>query len=219
MHPTLNILISAGPTRETIDPVRYISNRSSGKMGYALAEAAARLGHKTVLVSGPVSIKAPAGVTLVPVETAAEMACEIRRWAKKADIVIMAAAVADYTPVRTAAKKIKKTSAGMTLRLKRTEDILSWLGKNRRKGQAIVGFSAETDNIIPNALSKLKRKKADWIIANEVGAGKDRGFESDSNQATMISKDGKVVELPLQSKKLMARKIIDVIVEDSGATT
>jgi phosphopantothenoylcysteine decarboxylase/phosphopantothenate--cysteine ligase len=207
----MKILVSAGPTRENIDPVRYISNRSSGKMGYALAEAAAKLGHKVVLVSGPVSIRAPGNVELVNVDTAAEMAREIRRRSRGSDIIIMAAAVADYAPVRAATKKIKKTAAGMTLRLKRTEDILAWLGKNRRKNQIVVGFSAETDNLITNALSKLKRKKADWIIANEVGVRKDRGFESDSNQATMISKNGKVIELPLQSKNSLAKKILGVI--------
>ncbi len=206
----MKILLSAGPTREKIDPARYISNYSSGKMGYALAEYAVALGHETVLVSGPVWLDAPAGIRLIRVESSADMAREIRRESKNAALVIMAAAVADYRPAVRALQKIKKTKSKMTLKLEKTEDILEWLGKNKKKSQTIVGFSAETENLIENAVGKLIRKKIDWIIANEIGK-KDRGFSVDTNAVTMISKCGRKIEIPLGSKTLIAGKIMEIL--------
>ena len=206
----MKVLITAGPTREKIDPVRFISNFSSGKMGYALAEAASKEGHKVTLVSGPVSLVPPKFVKTVQVESAAEMACEIRRFAKSADLIIMVAAVADYTPVNFAKDKIKKKQSIFSIKLKKTEDILATLGKNKKKGQILVGFAAETSDLIKNAESKLEKKNLDWIVANKVGK-KDRGFTSDNNAATLLSKDGKRLSFPLQSKTSLAKKILKVV--------
>jgi len=206
----MRVLITAGPTREKIDPVRYISNYSSGKMGYALAETAMKKGHSVTLVSGPVSLVPPKSVRTIFVESAAEMAREVRRLAKSADLVIMAAAVADYTPAKFANDKIKKTNTSITLKLKRTEDILAGLGKTKRKGQLLAGFAAETSDLLKNACLKLARKNLDWIVANEVGK-KDRGFSADKNAVTMISRNGKKYSLPLQDKKSLAEKIIKIL--------
>ncbi|HBC87495.1 MAG TPA: bifunctional phosphopantothenoylcysteine decarboxylase/phosphopantothenate--cysteine ligase CoaBC [Lentisphaeria bacterium] len=210
----MKILITAGPTREKIDPVRYISNYSSGKMGYALAEAAVRKGHKVTLVSGPVSLVPPKSVKLISVESAAEMACEVRRLAKSADLIIMAAAVADYTSAKFAKDKIKKKKAVLSIKLKKTEDILAGLGKSKKKGQMLVGFAAETSDLLRNAKLKIEKKNLDWIVANEVGR-KDRGFSSDNNAATLISREGKKIVLPLQSKKLLAEEILKIIVRQA----
>lgn len=207
----MKVLISAGPTREKIDPARFISNFSSGKMGYALAAASAKSGLKTVLVSGPVSIKPPRNVKIINVESSAEMTCEIRREAKNSDIIIMAAAVADYRPLKYANEKIKKShSEKITIELEKTEDILASLGKNKKKGQILCGFSAETSKLVPNALKKLKSKNLDWIIANEIGRP-GRGFGCDTNEVIMISKDGEKVKFPLQKKRPLAEKILKLI--------
>ncbi|MFA6290270.1 MAG: bifunctional phosphopantothenoylcysteine decarboxylase/phosphopantothenate--cysteine ligase CoaBC [Victivallales bacterium] len=208
----MKILITAGPTREKIDPVRFISNYSSGKMGYALARTASKKGHEVTLVSGPVALVPPKSVRTVQVESAAEMAREVRRFAKSADLIIMAAAVADYAPSSFAKGKIKKTDAELSIKLRKTEDILASLGKHRRKGQILVGFAAETSNLISNAESKLENKNLDWIVANEVGK-KDRGFSSDNNAATLISRDGEKVKLPLQSKTSLAGKILRLVLK------
>jgi len=206
----MKILISAGPTIEKIDPARYISNFSSGKMGYALAKSAKSLRHDVVLVSGPVSIKEIHGVKTIHVESTADMACEIRRESRNADLVIMAAAVADYRPAKFAEQKIKKSNDKMILELEKTEDILAWLGRNRRRSQTIVGFSAETENLIENAVKKLKAKKIDWIVANEIGKN-DRGFSSDTNAVTLISKKGDTTEIPLMKKEKVAQRILGII--------
>ena len=203
----MKILISAGPTREKIDPVRFISNYSSGKMGYALAEAASRAGHAVTLVSGPVSLTPPDSVRTIHVESAAEMTREVRKYAKSADLIIMAAAVADYTPADFARDKIKKQNDYLTIKLKKTEDILASLGRQKKTGQILVGFAAETSDLLRNAEEKLRRKNLDWIVANEVGR-KDRGFTSDNNAATLISKDGRKVRFPLQKKFSLAEKIL-----------
>ena len=210
----MNILITAGPTRERIDPVRFISNRSSGKMGYALAEAVVNAGHDAVLISGPVSIPPPDGlIRYISVESAEEMACEVRKYANYADIIIMAAAVADYRPKAPTSEKIKKSDKSMTLELERTTDILAELGeKYSSDTKTVVGFAAETENLIENAQIKLKKKRLDWIIANDVSR-KDSGFQSDSNSVTMISAGGKVIEIPLMNKKEVAEKIIKEILE------
>ena len=211
----MKILISAGPTREKIDPVRYISNYSSGKMGYALVEAAVKEGHTVILVSGPVSLVPPKSVKTVQVESAAEMAREVRRFAKSADLIIMAAAVADYAPANFAKNKIKKKQEALSIKLRKTEDILANLGEHRKKGQILVGFAAETSDLIRNAESKLVKKNLDWIVANEVGK-KGRGFSSDNNAATLISRGGKKVKLPLQSKTSLAKKILSLVCEPTG---
>ncbi len=208
----MRILISAGPTREKIDPVRYISNYSSGKMGYALAEAAKAAGHEVLVVSGPVSEPEPAGVAVKKVESAAEMSAEMKKNLPWADLVIMAAAVADYRPAEAQKQKMKKTSDTLFLELERTEDILSSLSSMARPGQIIAGFAAETNDLLMNALEKLRTKKADWIIANDVGRS-DRGFSSDNNAVTMLSHNGDKIEMPLASKRNIAAGIIAALVE------
>jgi len=201
-----NILITAGPTRERIDPVRFISNRSSGKMGYALAKAAEKLCKNVTLISGPVNLTPPDGINVIQVESAKEMACEVRKAANSADLIIMAAAVADYRPKSPSDSKIKKSDSDMAIELERTTDILAELGKE--KGDKILaGFAAETDNVIKNAKEKLARKNLDWIIANDVSRS-DAGFQSETNEVTMISKNGNVIELPLQKKEKLAELIL-----------
>lgn len=209
----MRFLISAGPTREKIDAVRFISNRSSGKMGYALAEAARDAGGEVVLVSGPTRLTPPDNIAFILVENAAEMAAAIHAHAAESDIIIMAAAVADYRPVKTYAGKMKKANGNLTLELERTEDILLTLGRNKRTGQKLVGFAAETDDVLENAIGKLQRKNLDWIIANDVSCT-DRGFGSDHNAVTMISASGACDEVTLSDKKTVARRIIRKILED-----
>lgn len=210
----MKILVSAGPTREKIDLVRYISNFSSGKMGYAIAEAAAKLGHECVLISGPTALRPPKNVKFISVESADEMFGEIRRESKNSDIIIMAAAIADYKPKKMAASKIKKREQSITIELIKNPDILEWLGKNKKKGQIIVGFAAETENLIANAKEKLIKKNVDWIAANDVSR-KDAGFSSDKNEITMLSKSGEIIKLPLQSKKKLAVKILSQLLISS----
>lgn len=203
----MKILISAGPTREKIDPVRFISNHSSGKMGYALATAAKAAGGEVVLISGPTQLNPPDNITFVQVESAAEMAEAVHRYAPEADIIIMAAAVADYRPVKTYDCKMKKTPGNLMMEMERTEDILLNLGQHKRPNQKLVGFAAETDNVIENAVEKLKTKNLDWIIANDVSRH-DRGFGSDHNAVTMISANGDICEVVLSDKKTVARRIV-----------
>ncbi len=207
----MKIVISAGPTREAIDPVRYITNRSTGKMGYALASSAVLRGLDTVLVSGPVNLPAPGGlVRLVSVETAAEMADAMKREAESADIIIMCAAVADYRPKMVSDRKIKKNNSGMFLELEPTEDILQALGSMKRPDQLLVGFAAETDSVEQNALDKMKRKNLDWIAANRVGIP-GQGFESDTNAVVLFARDGRRIVLPLDSKERIGRQILDLL--------
>lgn len=198
------ILITAGPTREFFDPVRYISNRSSGKMGYALARAARRYGRVT-LISGPVALKPPSGVAFVRVVTAAEMAQEVFRRYREADVVIMAAAVCDYRPATTARHKIKKKQrpAGLRLELVPTVDILSELGRRKRPHQILVGFAAETDRLVANAQEKLRRKNLDLIVANDACA-----MEADTNRVALLYCDGRVERLPEMSKARVAGEIL-----------
>jgi phosphopantothenoylcysteine decarboxylase/phosphopantothenate--cysteine ligase len=207
-----NILITAGPTRERIDPVRFISNRSSGKMGYALAEAAEKLCKNVTLISGPVNLTPPNGVCFIQVESAEEMACEVRKAANSADMIIMAAAVADYRPKNPSSSKIKKSGSDMVIELERTTDILAELGKNK-DGKILIGFAAETENVIKNAEKKLDKKNLDWIISNDVSSC-DAGFQADTNRVTMISKQGDRVEIPLTHKTILAEIILKKI-EDS----
>ena len=206
----MKILITAGPTREAIDPVRFLSNRSTGKMGYALAQAAHELGYAVTLVSGPVVLTPPEGVTVVAVESAAEMAEAVKLRAASADLVIMAAAVADYRPKFRSAVKIKKGSDSLVLELERTEDILDTLGRSRHSGQILVGFAAETGDLLANAADKLARKHLDWVAANLVGVP-DRGFAADTNAVTLLGRSGAKIELALQSKLDLARKILAIV--------
>ena len=206
-------LISAGPTREKIDPIRFISNHSSGKMGYALAQAAKAAGGEVVLVSGPTQLTPPENITFVQVESAAEMAAAVHRYAPESDIIIMAAAVADYRPIKTFTGKMKKTPGNLMLELERTEDILMSLGQHKRPNQKLVGFAAETSNVVEHAIEKLKKKNLDWIVANDVSR-KDRGFGSDHNAVTMISANGDICEVALSDKKTVARRIIRKILQN-----
>jgi phosphopantothenoylcysteine decarboxylase / phosphopantothenate---cysteine ligase len=198
----LRILITAGPTREFLDPIRFISNRSSGKMGYALAEAAKAAGMKVTLVSGPVALTPPKNVTVVPVTTAEEMGQAVLNRFPECDVVIMTAAVCDFRPKQVARLKIKKNKFAGTLELVPTIDILAELGK-RKKNQFLVGFAAETDNHIRNACDKLQRKGLDLIVANDA-----RAMNSDTNKVTLICRNGASEELPEMSKKRVARAIV-----------
>ncbi len=206
------VLVTAGPTREYLDPVRYISNPSSGKMGYALARAAAAHGAQVTLVSGPVELPAVPGVTQINVVSSAEMAAAVLAIAGEADIIIGAAAPADFTPRTTATQKIKKTGvAGEMLELVPTTDILATAGASKRPGQLIVAFAAETERLEEYAAEKLVRKNADVIIANDVTAP-GAGFAADTNSAVLLTRDGGRVELKKQSKDAMAEQIIAFLV-------
>ena len=207
----MRVVISAGPTREAIDPVRFITNRSTGKMGYALAAAAVARGLETVLVSGPVALPRPAGLfRFDSVETAVQMSEAMKREAAEADLIIMCAAVADFRPKRVAPLKIKKHSAEMVLQLEPTEDVLLALGSMKRPEQTLVGFAAETDSIEQNALDKMRRKNLDWIAANKVGVP-GQGFESENNAGVLYSKKGDRHVLPLDSKSRIAEQILQII--------
>lgn len=203
----MKILISAGPTRERIDAVRFLSNRSTGKMGFALAGAAADAGFETVLVAGPVHLPTPAGVRRIDVESAAEMADAVKREAADADVVIMAAAVADYRPKQQISGKMKKQSGDLCLELERTEDILKSLGEKKRPNQILAGFAAETEDLETYALDKLKRKNLDWIAANDVSRN-DIGFGSDANAVTLYGKSGEKIQLPIAPKAEIAAALL-----------
>lgn len=208
----MRIVISAGPTREAIDPVRFITNRSTGKMGYAIAEAARERGLQVTLVSGPVNLERPAGVDFIQIESAADMAQAMKQAAETADIIVMAAAVADYRPKQYSTSKVKKSDGDMCIELERTEDILLSLGKNKKPGQIVVGFAAETDDLLKNAQGKLERKNLDFIAANIVGVP-GRGFAADTNAITLIARNGSQTEFALQSKKDLAGALIDHILK------
>ncbi|MCP3968462.1 MAG: bifunctional phosphopantothenoylcysteine decarboxylase/phosphopantothenate--cysteine ligase CoaBC [Lentisphaerae bacterium] len=209
----MKVLVTAGPTVERIDAVRFISNRSSGKMGYAIAEAARDCGCEVVLVSGPVNLDAPANIEVEQVESAAEMSQAVHKHAVDADIIVMAAAVADYTPKNKLDRKMKKQSGDLTIELERTEDILQTLGINKCPGQVLVGFAAETEDLIKYATEKLQRKNLDWIAANDVSAAR-RGFGTDTNEITLLSRNGKKISIPLADKKNVARKILKIILPE-----
>jgi len=204
------VLITAGPTREPIDPVRYLSNRSSGKMGYALAEAARLRGAEVVLVSGPVALTVPGGVEVVPVETAAQMYDAALAQAETADVIIAAAAVSDYRPAEAAGQKLKKTGTSPMLALTRTDDILAELGRRKRLGQILIGFAAETEDLLAGARLKLVSKNLDWIAANDVSA-EGAGFDGDTNIVTLLGKGGQEIALPLLTKREVAERILDTV--------
>jgi phosphopantothenoylcysteine decarboxylase/phosphopantothenate--cysteine ligase len=203
------VVVTAGPTYEDIDSVRYVGNRSSGKMGYAVAAEAARRGARVVLVSGPTHLAAPAGIEVVSVRSAHEMRGAVQQHAADADIVVMAAAVADYTPEARAAGKIEKSDAPMELRLVRTPDILAELGRGRRGGATpvLVGFAAESGDPVVRAREKLQRKQADFIVANDISRP-DAGFEVDMNAVTIVSAEAEQY-VPLSPKAEIAATILD----------
>lgn len=202
-------LITAGPTQESIDPVRYITNHSSGKMGYAIAKMARLRGAEVTLVSGPVNIKPFEGISVVPVKSAADMFEAVTSRSTEANVVIMCSAVADYTPAEYSDQKVKKHDGDMAIQLKRTQDILGWLGEHKPSGQTLVGFSMETENLIENSRAKLDKKHADMICANSIADG-NTGFAVDTNKVTLITNDA-VTELPLCSKEETADKILSHI--------
>lgn len=212
------VVVSAGPTREPIDPVRFLSNPSSGRMGFALAAEARRRGADVTLVTGPVELRPPDEVTVVRVTTTAEMKDAVLAAAQGASVVVMAAAPADWAPAARAPRKLKKTEAGLDLHLTLTPDILAELGRWWRVGAAggerrvLVGFAAETHDLAANARAKLRDKNADLIVANPVGGTADAGFGADTNRVSILGRDGSVEELPLMTKVDVARVVFDRIV-------
>ncbi|KAF0241669.1 MAG: phosphopantothenoylcysteine decarboxylase / phosphopantothenate--cysteine ligase [bacterium] len=206
-----HVLVSAGPTREHFDPIRYISNRSSGKMGYAIAKAALARGAEVTLVSGPVSLTPPSKVNLVKVTSAQEMYEAVLSYFEKATIVIKSAAVCDYRPKQQAEQKIKKTASEMMIELERTTDILAALGE-RKTHQVLVGFAAETQNVLEYAQGKLLKKNLDLIVANDVSAT-DAGFDTDTNRVVIVDRRGNQTTLPLMSKHQVADRLLDIVQE------
>ncbi len=205
------VLISAGPAKEDLDPVRYITNRSSGKMGYALALEAVKRGADVTLVSGETNLMPPINIKkFIKVRSAEDFYISISKIYNDYDIIIMAAAIADYTPEIKEANKIKKSSGELILKLKRTKDVLKYLGKHKKDGQILVGFAAETEKTVENAEKKLKEKNLDYIIANNVSSNKS-GFQSDYNAAIIVSKN-KSKKIELCAKEEMAREIFDFII-------
>lgn len=203
----MKIIVTAGPTREALDPLRFLSNRSSGKMGFALARVAARRGHAVTLISGPVALKPPSGVVFVPVTTAARMLAAIQRTLPRCQALIMAAAVADWRPAQVSPHKLKKTNKNWLLRLEPTPDILSRL-KPRKGSRIFIGFAAETGQLLERARRKLVSKGLDLIVANNVRQ-RDAGFDVDTNRVTLIATDGEVQALPLMTKRKVAARILD----------
>ena len=208
-------MITAGPTRERIDPVRYVSNFSSGKMGYSMAEAAAELGADTVLISGPVGLEKPVGVKVIDVESAAEMFEAVSAEFVDATIVIKAAAVADYRPKEIHPQKLKKQEGNSVIELERTTDILKTLGE-RKQQQLLVGFAAETEHVIDYGMSKLKSKNLDFIIVNDV-TNPDAGFGKETNVVTLLSKNGTNQPYPVMPKKELATVLLKAILDEERA--
>lgn len=207
----LKVLVTAGPTREKIDPVRYLSNHSTGKMGYAIARAAISRGAEVTLVTGKTDLTPPGEADTVEIVSAADMARAVKERARDQDIIIKAAAVADYRPKYTADEKMKKSDSGLNIELERTEDILGFLGAHKMQGQFLCGFSMETENILENSREKLRKKNLDLIVANnlkEQGAG----FGTDTNIVTLLSPTD-TVQLPLLSKEEVAHRLLDYILE------
>jgi phosphopantothenoylcysteine decarboxylase / phosphopantothenate---cysteine ligase len=204
------VLITAGPTCEDLDPVRYLTNRSSGKMGYAVAEAAARRGARVILISGPTSLESPAGVERIAIRTAEEMHRAVQEKFPESSIAIFAAAVADYRPVQSFDQKIKRDKQPLTLSLEATPDILASVAKNKG-GRLVVGFAAETERVAENARKKLTAKNADMIVANDITA-EGAGFDHDTNIITLFARDGRDLPLPRMSKAEVAQRILDEVV-------
>lgn len=207
----MSVMVTAGPTAEPIDPVRYLTNNSSGKMGYAVAEAAAGRGARVLLISGPVDLAPPSGVEVINVQTAREMYDAVMDNFPMVDSVVMSAAVADYRPKTIAGQKIKKHESTMVLELEKNPDILAGLGKIKKQRQFLVGFAAETENLEENAVLKVKGKNLDMLVANDVtlpGAG----FGANTNIAKLVFPDGRIVSLPKMDKLLLAHRILDELI-------
>ena len=211
----MKVLVTAGPTREAIDPVRFVSNRSSGKMGYAVAQAAQRAGHEVCLVSGPVALEPPPGVDVVRVATAAEMLAAVEKRVRGCDVLVMAAAVADWRPKKIAARKLKKSAGPPCIEWEATPDVLQTLAPLKKKTQVFCGFAAETENLAREARRKLREKNLDAIAANDVSKI-DRGFEADRNALTIYFADGRAVRVALASKIKCAERLLDVLAEISA---
>ena len=211
----VNVLVTAGPTREALDPVRYITNHSTGKMGYAVAKAAAMRGAKVTLVSGPVQLPPPAFMEVVDVVSAEDMFQAVTSRASKQDIIIKTAAVADYRPAVVATEKVKKKDGDMSIALERTKDILAHLGANKKEGQFLCGFSMETENMLENSITKLVKKNLDMVIANNLKV-EGAGFGTNTNVVTVITRKGGE-QLPLMSKDDVADKILDAIIKERAA--
>jgi len=205
------VLVTAGPTREALDPVRFISNRSSGKMGYAIAESASKRGANVILISGPTTLNPPNNVKLVNVESAIQMRDEVMSYAAQSQIIIMSAAVSDYRPRDFSNQKIKRDKDIITLVLEENPDILAELGRNKSNGQILVGFSMETENLLENSRKKLEKKNADLIVANDLSK-EGAGFGTDTNIVTLINSSGQIKELPLMSKYDVSNAILDEII-------
>lgn len=205
------ILITAGPTREAIDPVRYITNHSSGKMGYAIAKSAMLRGADVTLISGIVDIKAPNFVKVIPVLSAQDMFEAVKENYEQQDIIIKAAAVADYTPEYVATEKVKKKEGDMSISLKRTQDILAFLGQNRKENQFLCGFSMETEHMLENSKAKLEKKNVDMIVANNLKQA-GAGFGTNTNVVTFITREN-VKELPIMSKENVGHALLDEIIQ------
>jgi phosphopantothenoylcysteine decarboxylase/phosphopantothenate--cysteine ligase len=203
----MRYLVTAGPTREPLDPVRFLSNRSSGRMGYAIAAAALAAGHAVTLISGPVALRAPRGARIVRVTTAREMFDAVHAHLAEADVAVLAAAVADYAPARVAPLKIKKRAGRMRLELVRTPDILASISRGPR-ACVVAGFAAETNDLEKNARAKLARKKCDVICANDVSG--DAGFDRDDNALTLFFRGGESLALPHESKRKLASRLISI---------
>jgi phosphopantothenoylcysteine decarboxylase / phosphopantothenate---cysteine ligase len=204
----VRFVVTAGPTREAIDPVRFISNRSSGKMGYAIAEAALAKKHSVTLISGPASIAPPRGAEIVSITTSDELYAAVHRAVRGCDVLVMCAAVADYKPAAVSARKTKKRKSAFALKLVPTRDILVSLGKRRR--YLVVGFAAETHDLRKNALKKLRAKNCDAIVANDV-SGSETGMESDENEVEIFFRNGEMKKISRAPKKIIARELVKII--------
>jgi len=209
-------LVTAGPTYEAIDPVRFIGNHSSGKMGYAIAERLNKLGADVTLVSGPTSLKSSETINTIRIQSAQQMFDACKEYFSKSDIIVMSAAVADYTPKYTADQKIKKKTEDFTIELKKTIDILGTLGPQKNKNQTLVGFALETNNEFQHAQDKLKRKNADFIVLNSM-QDKGAGFGTDTNKVTILAKDGETYEYALKSKNEVAKDISNLIIKHQNS--
>jgi len=207
----MRILVTAGPTREAIDPVRFISNRSSGKMGYAVAQAAVARGHDVCLVSGPVCLTPPTGVRLVKITSAEELLASVQAELAWCDALIMAVAVADWRPAEVSGEKLKKATMNPVLTLERTPDVLATI-RPEKGDRVFVGFAAETQNLLEEAERKLHEKGLDLIVANDVSRA-DAGFELDTNQVVLLAADGWREDLPLQSKAAVGERIVEWVEE------
>ena len=200
------VVVTAGPTREHLDPVRFISNPSSGKMGFAMAEAARDMGAEVTLIHGPVSLSPPDGIATVEIGSAADLFEEVQKQSG-ADVVIMAAAVSDFRPARSHDQKVKKDQAESTIELEKTQDILAWLGEHKTDGQTLIGFAMETEDLLRNAETKLEKKKADWIVANSINSP-EAGFETDTNSVHLLGPRRQEFS---GTKKEVARRLLNFI--------